>query len=354
MQTSFAPTIDLPARRKAQWMAYKQENPKARNFEIAQALGWSEVEVLWAQSEGDNIIALRPDWAAIWESLPSLGKAMALTRNTWVVSECHGSYGVPHLNPRGGLVHGDNIDLRLFPQHWQTILAVTTQGPKGEMKSLQIFDRYGQAVHKIYPAAALDSKSFAALIDDFRVPLAEQMYLPETLPSFEGAPALAGAEREQLLSDWRALEDTHDFHSLLRRHGIDRLQALEAGRPEFVAERPVGFLIALLEAARDSQLPLMFFVANRGLIQIYSGPVKKLFTQGSWFNVLDPQFNLHIDTRGIERVFIVQKPTKFGTIWSLELFDGQGTLILSIFGSRQDKDESLDAWRQLLEKAHAP
>ena len=48
------------------------------------------------------------------------------------------------------------------------------------------------------------------------------------------------------------------------------------------------------------------------MIQIHTGPVNRVLEARGWFNVLDPDFNLHINEADITRCWVVRKPTKDG------------------------------------------
>jgi DNA replicative helicase MCM subunit Mcm2 (Cdc46/Mcm family) len=53
----------------------------------------------------------------------------------------------------------------------------------------------------------------------------------------------------------------------------------------------------LLEDAAKNGVAIMAFLGNGALTQIYSGKVNKVMAAEGWFNVLDPDFNLHLQTR---------------------------------------------------------
>ena len=89
----------------------------------------------------------------------------------------------------------------------------------------------------------------------------------------------------------------------------------------------------------------MAFVGNPGIVQIYTGPVKKLLRTGPWFNVLDPTFNLHANTEQLESVWHVVRPSEDGDITSLECFNQQGELVLTLFGERKPGKPELESWR---------
>ena len=95
-----------------------------------------------------------------------------------------------------------------------------------------------------------------------------------------------------------------------------------------------GDLAKLFEAAAESGLPIMV-VGNAHCIQIHTGPVCNLKWLDDWFNVLDPEFNLHLKTTGIAELWRVRKPSTDGIVTSWEAFDADGELIVQLFGARK-------------------
>ena len=91
----------------------------------------------------------------------------------------------------------------------------------------------------------------------------------------------------------------------------------------------------------------MVFVRNRGMIQIHSGPVKKIKEMNQWLNVLDPEFNLHLRQDLIAESWIVEKPTEDGVVTSLEIFDSEGEQIVTFFGARKPGKPELKGWKEI-------
>ena len=89
----------------------------------------------------------------------------------------------------------------------------------------------------------------------------------------------------------------------------------------------------------------MVFVGNRGGIQIHTGKVTKLLRTGGWFNVLDPDFNLHLAEAGVAEAWRVVKPTEDGAVTSIELLDAAGETVALLFGARKPGQPELEAWR---------
>src|SRR3546814_1549272 len=83
----------------------------------------------------------------------------------------------------------------------------------------------------------------------------------------------------------------------------------------------------------------MCFVCNHGLIQIHSGSIKKLLRTGQWFKVLEPHFNLHLDTTVIDSTWIVNKPTSEGWVTSIECYTKDGEMIAQFFRSEEHTSE---------------
>jgi putative hemin transport protein len=89
------------------------------------------------------------------------------------------------------------------------------------------------------------------------------------------------------------------------------------------------------------------FVGNPGCIQIHSGPVHNLKRMGPWFNVLDPDFNLHLREDKIVSAWVVYKPTRDGTVTSLELYDADDFCFAQLFGARKPGKPELEGWRAI-------
>ncbi|PXB63181.1 hemin-degrading factor, partial [Pseudomonas aeruginosa] len=169
------------------------------------------------------------------------------------------------------------------------------------------------------------------------------------------AAALVDAQIDAaaLREGWAALKDTHHFHALLKKHGAQRTQALRLAGGEWAERLDNGDLAKLFEAAAESGLPIMVFVGNAHCIQIHTGPVCNLKWLDDWFNVLDPEFNLHLKTTGIAELWRVRKPSTDGIVTSWEAFDADGELIVQLFGARKPGEPERDDWRELAESFKA-
>ncbi len=332
------------------WQTLRQAQPVLRARDAAATLGVSEAELM-ASRLGIDAVRLQPKWRELLPALGSLGWIMALTRNEHCVHERKGVYREVTIGGNGqmGLVVSPDIDLRLFLAGWSSAFAVNEQTSRGMQRSLQVFDRQGVAVHKVYLTENSDLDAWTALTECFAEP---DQSMPLDLQPREPAPAARPDEAvdvDVLRLGWAELKDTHHFFALLKKHGVQRTQALRLAGRDWAERLPLTELPMLFENAAASQVPIMVFVGNRHCIQIHTGPVNSLRWLDHWFNVLDPDFNLHLDVRGVTELWRVRKPSSDGVITSWEAFDAQGELVVQLFGARKPGIPEREDWRALAE-----
>ena len=330
----------------ARWNQLRDEKPALRIRDAAASLGVSEAELV-ALGTGRTATPLDGEWRAILNEMPAVGRVMCLTRNEDCVHERHGRFEDVQVAGPHGLVLGADIDLRLFLGQWKLGFAVREPLKTGERLSLQFFDASGDAVHKIYATDETDRAAFDALI---------------ARHTAAGSPTLALAPRaadpvdrpdseidvEGLRTAWRNMRDTHEFFGMLGKFKVGRMQALRLVGDEFVRELPARALRAAMEAAAEEKTSIMIFVGSRGCIQIHTGRIARLLDTHGWFNILDPDFNLHLRESAVARVFSVRKPTDDGVVTSIEAFDGRNRNILLMFGERKPGKPELDPWRAIV------
>lgn len=326
---------------KEQYESLKLANPKLRIRNAAQEMNVSEAQLV-AISDGATL--LKPLFQEILKEVIKMGEVMALTRNDSVVHERKGVYDNISFEGPIGLAVNKDIDLRLFMMHWKYAFAVS----EGDRKSIQIFDKSGEATHKIYVTPQSDLAAYDVLVRTFTA--ADQ----NEVLSFEPYPA-AAAELEDTEIDiplfqegWKNLKDSHEFFGLTRTHKLSRTQALRLAPEGFVQKVPKNTARKVLDLAAKRQVPIMVFVGNRGCIQIHSGTVTKLMESGPWYNVLDAKFNLHLNETDISSAFIVKKPSIDGDVTSVEIFDDKGEMIVQFFGERKPGIPELETWRALV------
>lgn len=328
------------------WKRLAEDRPRLRIRDAAEVLGVSEAELVDCQCDGSRATRLRPEWPEIMAALPAVGRVMCLTRNETVVHERKGAFEEVSNERHMGLVLGPDIDLRLFLSRWQYGFAAEQTLLSGKRRSLQFFDEAGSAVLKVYMLEDTDTDAWDALVARFAADDQDQTVSPGPLPA---SPEYArDVNVQKLREDWLAMEDTHDFYLILNRHRVERQNALSLVGNDLAETLPLDSLDRLLRDAAATETPIMVFVGNRGCIQIHSGPVQRIEPRGDWLNVLDPEFNLHIRSDRIERIWVVRKPTVDGIVTSVEAFDSDGELAVQFFGLRKPGQAERDDWQKLL------
>lgn len=351
----------LPAR----WATLRAEQPKLHIRDAAAKLGVSEAQLL-ATTVGQTATRLKDDSDAARELMRGaldLGTVLALTRNENGVIERTGV--AKRLKPdtdvgavdaekdkereerirnlAGGYLGGD-IDLRFTFSKWKYAFAVVQPGRDGAVsRSLQFFDASGDAVHKLYlknePGIAL----FDQLVAQFRNPdqHAPLTVLPAPPKVAEKPDSQVDIKEFQLA--WTEMTDVHQFNRLLSEFGISREQALRLAPAGTVDRVTPAAVRTLLDASAKQQLDLMAFLGNGALIQIYTGKIVKTAAAGDWYNVLDPQVNLHLRDANFKTGYVVRR----AGITSVEFYDKDGALVVTFFGVRERNKPQPQAWTDM-------
>ncbi|MBT3146455.1 hemin-degrading factor [Neptunomonas phycophila] len=334
------------------YKALVQSEPGLRRRDIAERLSVSEAELI-EHSCGVGRIRLNQAFSDLIYTLPELGYIMSLTRNSGAVHERKGIYDNVSIKGSMGLVISNDrkIDLRIILSQWHCGYAVCELVKGVYRYSLQFFDRYGEAIQKIYLQPESNTQAYFDIIQGFKseqqnTPIAFACKLPAEPPTPDDQVDVG-----QLQEDWSALTDVHQFMRLLRKHEVAREQSLRlVGELYAVPFKPESLEKVLVQAATQ-QTPIMCFVGNDGNIQIHSGVVNNIKRIGLWLNVLDSEFNLHLLTTELVSGWLVRKPTRDGVVTSLEFYDKAGILLVQFFGVRQEGMAENPQWRRLAESA---
>ncbi|MCX7997394.1 MAG: hemin-degrading factor [Leptospiraceae bacterium] len=329
---------------KQLWEETLRKHPKARIRDVANSLGVSELELLSAKSE-NNLVPLSGNWNEIIKEVENLGYVMALTRNEACVIENKGYYKNCSVNANVGLVLGENIDLRVFYDAWKYGFVVYEETQNKVKRSIQFFDGNGDAIHKIYLTEKSNQDGLENLIQKFHTPVNEIEIQTRIQKFSEENP---NPSKEKFLEDWENLQDTHDFYGMLKKHSVPRIQAMKMAEGKFTRKVSNDSSKELLKRAVQSNLEIMAFVGNSGMIQIFTGRVHHFREVEDWWNILDEEFNLHLKSSLIDSTWIVRKPTKDGEVNSVEVYDSNGEMIVQFFGKRKPGTSELQEWRNLV------
>lgn len=332
---------------KARWLALRDDNPGLRPSDVADKLGVTEAELVAARC-GDGVRRLDGPWGDLIQDLPGLGIVMALTRNESAVHEKVGCFDKISIFQNMGLVLNEDIDLRIFLNHWHAGFAVSDDTRGTVRQSLQFYDVDGTAVHKVYLREESNHEAFEALVEKYlhADQSAGQRSLPRAKPPADRPDA--DIDRVVLRDRWRALQDVHDFHAMLQELGAGRVQAFRLVGDDLAYRVDKDGFRTALEKAAEAETPIMIFAGSPGVIQIHTGPVRKLKEVGPWYNVLDPGFNLHLRQDRVASAWVIKKPTRDGVVTSLEIFGADDQQIAWMFGKRKPGKPESEDWRTLV------
>ncbi len=323
----------------------KERPPRAR--EAAKLLGISEAEYV-ALSYGETCTMLDNNrFTEILLQLETVGEVMALTRNDAMVLEHHGTYQGGTKGKNHVIFNTPEIDLRLNVSKWKYGFAVD----ENKRQSLQFFDEFGEAAHKIYVTSASDKSSYEAILHEFSTTGSFSDLKITNKPEAHITHIKdVNIDQEAIHKDWKALDDVHQINGFLEEYSVTRPQAYRyLGNDAITLQRTA--LEGLLEKVSELQIPLLIFVSNSTSTQIHNGVVNKLMEMGPWFNVLDPKFSLHANMELVSETWMVTKylngesPT-----YSMELFDINHNSLMMVYlhPEARKNDDKKQLWADIL------
>lgn len=331
----------------AEIRAYRAENARLRERDIAANLGISEAALVAAEC-GISAIRINADPNRLLEHAPALGEVMALSRNESAVHEKIGVYENIEIGDRTSLTLGENIDLRIFNWVWAHAFAVTKTDGETVRRSLQYFDKSGEAIHKVHLRPASDIAAYERIVAELALEDQGQEFAAQPFTKL-AAGRTEGFDVAELRDAWSKMTDTHEFFGMLRKLDIDRRAAVRSVGDDYAWRLSDTMAEEFFESAARTQINLMCFVANRGIVQIHTGPVSNIQTMGPWINVMDPTFHLHLRADHIAEAWAVRKPTRDGHVTSVEAYDKNGEMIIQFFGKRKEGNVEMPEWRSLVE-----
>ncbi|KOA71293.1 hemin-degrading factor [Pantoea agglomerans] len=326
------------------YFALQCEHQKKYARDLAALMGIGEAQLCEARI-GRDAKALKTDFPALLAALEAVGETKNITRNEYAVHELVGKYENQHLGEHAGLILNPRaLDQRLFPQQWHSAFFLQEMTARGEHQSIQIFDRHGDAVLKIYTTHNTDVAAWDALITQFTTAAHVALELiPARSPQHSTTVDASTIEAE-----WRAMTDVHQFFGLLKRHNISRQQAFHAVADDLAWQVSNDSLAQLLNQAQQDGNEIMIFVGNRGCTQIFTGTVEKLMSKDNWVNIFTPSFTLHLMADQISESWVTRKQGCDGFVTSFELFASDGTQIAQLYGQRSEGTPEQARWCEQL------
>ncbi|WP_163410166.1 heme ABC transporter ATP-binding protein [Flavobacterium ajazii] len=329
---------------KERFISYRDEYPAKPLWQIAEILGVTPAEIMFA-GLGDNVILLRPEMDAILQRIEGLGLVKAVTYNEHCEAERIGVYRNFSKEGYTTLFLGEDIDLRIFADRWKIALAVEDRGKE----SLQFFDCNGKALHQIYLTGGSYRQVYLDLIAEFKQKDQSAPLLEKTEQKEREEKRDAEIDISDFHQAWNNMLDTHEFYGLLKRFGLTRTQALRLAPPSRAVQVSLESFRRTILNCSDIEVPVMMFTANEGCVQINTGQLCNVNSNGPWLNLSERSGGeTRLNEDDVHSVWHVVKPTVDGDVNSLELYGANGNMIVQFFGERKPGIPELESWKKVL------
>ena len=318
--------------------------PRAR--EAAKKLGITEAGFV-ALSCGESCQLLNEDsFTEILQSLEAIGEVMALTRNEAMVLESHGIYEGAVSRHGHIIINTDKIDLRLRVSDWKFGFTVN----ENDRHSLQFFDEFGEATHKIYLTKKSNVDAYQQMISKHANNNGYDNLAIKDKPAQLSIAKTIDIDSNAFQKDWNDLNDAHQVNNLLNKYNATRPQAYRHLGDGAIMLRNNG-LREMLEVSSEKYIPILMFVPNYASTHIHNGKVNKLMEMGPWFNVLDPNFNLHANMELITETWLVIKNTNDKATYSMEIFDEnqQPLMMVYLHPDAKNNTDIQQLWANILQ-----
>ncbi len=287
-------------------------------------------------------VSLTSDWAEIIGAMNDGGTFTFRTSSGGILVEQTGAFTTFKLLGEGriGSVVSDDLDVRFLFRHW------TAGQAHPAHTTLDFIDVTGQVCTSIHASDDQARETLERVIGQFGTNDAAP-----PVPAAGRRPAKPDSEVdiEALRADWAAMTNVHHFEALLGRHGLGRVQAFRLVGGDYASELSADAVPALFEALDASGEEIMIFVANRGMVQIYSGPARGHARVGHGWEVMNGASKVYLPDSALDHIWLVNKPTAAGIISSLEICsESEDQALASIFGRHPHGDAQPEGWLDLL------
>ncbi|NRB51829.1 MAG: hemin-degrading factor [Saprospiraceae bacterium] len=330
----------------------KLAKPSLRLREASRMLNVTELELL-ELNLGSGVVRLSGSWEEMLIQLSTLDIIKAVTSNKYVTNEKIGRYdsNVFYQGQETRDLCEGSIDVRFFLKNWVHAYAVRTVRPKEVLHSLQFFDAYGVAIHKIYLTPKSNPLGFQKLLEKYRAKnQKKRAKLKQLRKKSKASSNITVERRRKFQMEWLQLKDIQDFSSLLTKYKIARVDALQMAPKAYATKIPNAAILSILRATGAREIPMKIMVGNLGCLQIHTGPLKMIEETEQWFKIRGAGFNLLLNRHGVADSWVVKKPARYGLVTSLELFDPNGDMLLSCHGKREVQTAERKEWREIIKQ----
>ena len=291
----------------------------------------------------DKALHLLPAWEEIVKAFEKAGTFTVRTSSGGVAIEQTGVIDEVFLRGEGAFasVVQDNMDLRFLLKR----LA------RGEVHpahtTIDIYNEAGALATSFHGADAAGKATIEAIARRFGTEHAPAQV--SNAGNRRAGVADKDADVEAVRADWKAMTNVHHFEALLAKHRVGRLQAFRMMKGDYTHELAADAFPDLLAKLDKTGEKVMVFVANRGFVQIFSGPAKAPKRVGHGWEIIHEHSKVFVPDAALQHLWLVNKPTAAGIISSLEIVsEAEDQALASIFGKHPHGDPQPASWLELL------
>ena len=288
---------------KSKWKKFKQDNPKVRIRDAAYQMKVSEAELLSTEINETVSFLLIEDMNEFIKDILKVDKIMFLIRSDYVVHEKTiktknirlEDNQIIDLDKNGCNILDFNIDA------FEYVFFQKKKHSNRELKSFQFFDKAGMAILKIY----LKGKDFG-FFDEIDLKY-KKIYNYEMQYDLD-------INNSKLLESKIKINLPYDI----------------SNSTTSCRDISVKSLRLILENASDMKIPIQIHALGLGTIQYHRNTVRNIVDYGSWVNVIDQKFNLHVLEDGLKRASLVQYQFKDYQQYLINFFDKNNDHVLGV------------------------
>ncbi|MEO0453507.1 MAG: ChuX/HutX family heme-like substrate-binding protein [Verrucomicrobiota bacterium] len=329
----------------------KESQPKITPIKLAAALKVTEAELTAAYTGEGPVIRLNTDREMQLHDLHALGQVLLVVRNTTCIHELVGNYPQARFYGGHALLAADSFMMHYDLTQWSYGFAVEKNG----MRNLEFFDQRGRAVHKVFTTDQTNFQSWNDWVSRYAAekqsPIVEVERLEEIVPDDIDQREVS---RDALCATWDTLTTSDDFQPMIDHLGLSSLEAIRLGGDAYAKRLSKDALGQFLNHSVQESLSIEATVCSSGTTQNYKGQIKQVTEFGDWLNVLDPHFNLHIDMKAVDSIWMVQKAKAKKPVTVIEVLNRDGKSVLELSESQPVQQPDSSVWKAVIESLPAP
>ncbi|MBD26097.1 MAG: hypothetical protein CMG46_14030 [Candidatus Marinimicrobia bacterium] len=298
------------------------DNKKLRIRDAASKLNVSEAELLSLKINNDVSYLLIPDFQQFFNKIiDNIDKVMFLIRSDFVVHEKIVSLSDLSYND-GSII--SNLDsscpiISFDPKSISySFFECNCHNEKRELRSFQFFDKYGDAILKIYLKGD-KSAAFERIADFYKINYNYEL------------------QKYIINKKINIVEQSSFLHidSLVNKKFINNTKIINNDKLRF-----------FLNAFSENEIPIQIHAYGINCIQYHRGIIKNIIDYGPWLNVIDKEFNIHILENKIFKTTILDYKDELNNFYIVNITDINNNLVLGIAGL----DKNINEFNEVIKK----